>query len=528
LTPTIDQVIQKVVSQTTLHRAEVFDRINQLERSFHPRADYLRDPNDPTFARLLAQELNIDVDDPTDYLYAELVFDQAPLLVRIIPLTTVNKTKIKATLRNLASELEPQIRKRSDLPEDRTISVREELLFLCGGGGPPDEGQLFVRDGILFQFESYVTNYDGELERGVREDMEEDFTSLAELTLEKIIEQAELYRTFTDYRIVQKDGKNFIPYLVYDKIAVHPPDWASFNPENFEGYLQFPYITLESLQPNLEREILSFRSTWTKEIIGTSSLQHCPNLKVFLIDDQCKVLEKIQFPHSIVLPRLEEFIIVGTNLQIDVLDLSFLHHSPQLQVIGLDVRSAALQKLILPSWEKHEFFQDLVVDIPNLTTVVFPTPWRCPNLRSLHFKVSPIKIVGLANLRYCTGLQQLILHEGRLKDFNLIPLKHCSDLRVLDLSRNQLRSIDLSPLNRCLDLQRIILSGNLLGEIDLTPLENHPALEYVHLENNDLDHIDLTPLVSCTNLKSVHLKGNSIPNLPSQTLHRRDLSNLRN
>ena len=87
-------MIQK---QTRVTREEILERIEKLSKSLrynHERkilTDKEQVGEDPTIPKLLAQELNVDLGDPMDYLYYELIYDEEPLLVRIIPFVTINK-----------------------------------------------------------------------------------------------------------------------------------------------------------------------------------------------------------------------------------------------------------------------------------------------------------------------------------------------------------------------------------------------------------------------------------------------------
>ncbi|MFX0199016.1 MAG: hypothetical protein ACFFCW_23075 [Candidatus Hodarchaeota archaeon] len=107
---TTEQIIQKVVQQTNLQRKEVLERIEQLRQSlkYGSEDDILLDA-DPTIPKLFAQELNVDLGDPMDYLYTELIFDNWQLFARIIPLTTINKEKIIKKLKTIGPELEARL-----------------------------------------------------------------------------------------------------------------------------------------------------------------------------------------------------------------------------------------------------------------------------------------------------------------------------------------------------------------------------------------------------------------------------------
>ncbi len=134
---------------------------------------------------------------------------------------------------------------------------------------------VFMRDGILL----FIAPYTGY----------QDYTLLANnYTLEEVVEQAESYRTFTDYTVVRTNepNKTYIPYSLYEKIYIQPPEWAEIDTENHDGCLKFPYITLDSLQVTPELESISFFNTATKEIIGTESLQYYQKLKQIWIYDE--------------------------------------------------------------------------------------------------------------------------------------------------------------------------------------------------------------------------------------------------
>lgn len=443
------QIIQLVVDQTNLSREEVLERIRQLERSFNYHVDGLDDEPDPTFPKLLAQELRVDLGDPAGYLYPELIYDEAPLFVRVIPLITVDKERIKTTLRNLTLELEPQIRTFCKLTKNHPIGLSEELRYLTRA-----QGQLFVKDGIVIQFEAY-DDYNPVFKEDFERDYVEDFKLefLQNATLEDIIDRTELYRTFTDYKIIRTDdpNKTYIPYSLLDKVKEHPPDWASFDEENFRGYLQFPYITLESLQVTPELENLSFYNPFVKEIVGTEALQYCHNLKEIIIIDEIETLEKLTFPPHLSLANLELLEIGGTSLKKEEFDLSFLQNSPKLRQIQFNTDDAFIWKLVLPPFDNHALLEEIYIAIRRLKSIELSSPWYCPNLRKVTLFSDQLETIDLTPFKYCSGLQEFLC-SNRLKNLDLSPLKHCTDLRELDVGGNRVETLDLSPLRHCNNL----------------------------------------------------------------------------
>jgi hypothetical protein len=590
LKQTADQIIQLIVDQTNLPKVEVLDMIHQLQRSFNCPVDELKHENDPTFPKLLAQELNVDLGDPTNYLYSELIYDKDPLFVRVIPLTTVNKAKIKTTLRSMVLELEKEIRillngleretgykqysadqiiqliiDQSALPRDKILTginnlrrdpklspdelkhdnptvpkllaqelnirlppgLSEELMLLT-------RARIFVRNGILFYFRSYsdMIKYDPVFFDDGKEKYFEDFkcASLINSTLEAIIDQTELFRTFSDYQIIRTSDptKTFIPHSLVDKF---PPDWSvswSGLSPNYYGFVQFPYITLESLITTPELKSLSFYNPWVKEIVGTEALQYCSNLKKIHIFDQIETLTDLYFPPTLSLPNLELLDIGGTILQLDEFDLSFLQHSPKLQHILLHMARSYpssrlhVKKLILPPFPDHPFLEEIEIGIHFLGSIVLNSPWNCPNLRKITITTFQIETLNLIGLKHCSGLRVLNLCANNLKLLDLSPLKHCSALRELDLRSNCLKSLDLSPLHHCPDLRKLLLGHNLFDVLDLSPLENHPSLESINLEGNLFSRIDLSPLLSCSHLSSLNLKDNPIDYVPKSFLDHHD------
>ncbi|MFX1284465.1 MAG: leucine-rich repeat domain-containing protein [Promethearchaeota archaeon] len=471
-----DQIIQLIVQQTGLSREQILASVQLLQRSLQPHIKEFDNYNDPTFPQLLAQELNVDLGDPTNYLYVELLFDEAPLIVRVIPFTTVNKDKIKATLRAMILECEPLIRDKFKLSENQQITLTDELSFMCGPYAHPEQGQLYVQDGTEFSFRAYESwaNFDGEFDH-IR-------------VLEDFIDHAELYRTFIDYQIVRTADptKTFIPYSLLNKVMNFPPDWAAFDPENRFSSLEFPYITLESFRATPDLKSLLINNPRVKEIIGVEALHNSPLLSIISIFQKSISLEVLNFPPFLSLPNLELIHLqFDSKLRNDFFDLSFLYNCPKLRQIEFYINhSPSFKQLLLPPLNHHSHLEEIRIGSHSESVVLSP-PWDCPNLKILEI---------------CTRL---------IETLDLTPLSHCPKLQELDLSCNRFVTLNLSPLRHCQKLQKLNLSSNCLTSLDLTPLENHSSLEVINLKRNKLEHIDLSPLENSPRTQ-INLQNNPI------------------
>ena len=313
-----NQIIQMIANQRELTREEVRSRIELLKESLFYDIDGRTDEDDPTIAKLLAQELNVDLGDPTNYLYTELLYDKPPICVRIIPFVTIDKEQIKQKLFNLGFQLEDEIR-RDGLPSsledmEKCHPIGKIFMYekLVGG-------RYFVKEGILLCINRYS-------------DLDDE--TIINDTFEYIVDQAELYRTFHDYQIVRTTDPNkiYLPFSIMDKVYFHPPEWAStyhLEKKNRGESLQFPYVNLESLKITKHIEDLSFINTCTKEIIGIDALQYCPSLVEIHIKTE---LENLNFPPSLNLLNLKMLIIHYTRSPTpSTLDLTFLKNSPMLE-----------------------------------------------------------------------------------------------------------------------------------------------------------------------------------------------------
>ncbi len=471
----------------------------------------------------------MDLGDPTDYLYTELIFDKDPFFIRIIPLVSIDKERIQATLR----------KPMADLAREYCGFMTDDFFRVGLNFFSENSQNLVVRDGILFSFKSYRDSYNYVTEiRGGDE--------IEEYSLEEVINQAELYRTFTDYRIVQTADreKSFLPYSVICKIFNDPPEWAIIDTENIKGFLRFPYITLESLQMTPDLKTLTIDNFWTKEIIGTEALNFCHSLEEISIFDEGQILKKFDFPKRLLLPNLKILEIIGTSLK--YLQLTFLQDSPNLQSINV-VQNLLVKEIVFPLLEKHALLEEIQLSNNHLESFVLPDLLNCPNLKELavsrnhlqqlnltplrscvnlqklNLSANQIKNLDLSPLQHCLNLNEFFINNNRIETLDLTPLQHCNHLRYFDLSRNRIEKLDLSTFQHCSSIKEIALSHNLLKDLDLSPLKVLPNLEKVNLADNHLEVIDLFPVQHCPYLKTIDLQNNPLKNI----LNQKDLPVLR-
>lgn len=487
----MDQIIQKIQDQTNLSREEIVPEIQRLKMSLKPEEEFFDD--DSPFLKLLAQELNVDLEDPTDYLYTELIFDQWPLFVRIIPFATIDKEKIVITLNKLMLKLEKELRRRGErkplIDYEPSATYSERIFDAISHWSTPSHGTLFICDGILANFDFY-SNHD-----------------LGTFSLETIVHQATLLRTFSDYQIVRSadSSKVYLPYSLVHKTFHHPPDWASVDGENREGWLQFSYISLASLELFPDLEGLNLGHTCAIEIIDTDALRHCPQLTEIALCDFHENVEQFAFPSHLPLPHLELLEIVATHLQF--LDLSFLRDCVNISHIHI-ASNRRIKKITLPPFDKHALLHTFDLNSNHLTSLELFPPWNCPHLHTVNLYYNQLEHFDLSTLSTCSNLQVINLGRNQLTYLDLTPLRQCTELQDLSLHRNNLTTIDLTPLQSCLHLQKLNLSDNRLKTIDLTPLTNHQALREVHLDNNLLEAFDPSPLEFCPNLELLNLQNN--------------------
>ncbi|MFX1516438.1 MAG: leucine-rich repeat domain-containing protein [Promethearchaeota archaeon] len=494
---TVEQIIQAIVQQANLPRRKVLERVRDLQRSlrYEPETSASLD-DDPSLPKLLAQELNVDLGDPTDYLYAELIFDQWPLFVRIIPLSTIDKEKISIALTKLILQLEDQLKASSPrmkrlLLTEPPVAFSKRIFNVLEHWIGPKQGAFFVKDGILVNFKFYSDDHPGSF------------------SLDEIVQQAELFRTFSDYQVIRSSdsSKVYLPFSLVDKTFYHPPKWAFVDDENREGWLQFSHISLASLVLSPDLEAFSLDYTRTKEIIDSEALQHCPRLKVFRIYDE--TLRKFNFPKDLSLLDLESLYINGPTLSF--LDLSFLTNSPNLSL--LEISHSFIGRLILPPFDKHALLAKIKLNA-WLESLDLISPWHCPRLQKVDLSDNHLRHLDLSPLSSCPNLQLLNLSSNELSHLDLAALCYCSELQELNLRRNNLTTIDLSPIQSCINLQKLDLSHNRLEELDLSPLAKHPSLREIYLGNNPLKTIDQSPLDFCPNLEIRNLESD--PSLPSK------------
>ncbi|MFX0199015.1 MAG: leucine-rich repeat domain-containing protein [Candidatus Hodarchaeota archaeon] len=356
-----------------------------------------------------------------------------------------------------------------------------------------------MRDGILFYIRPYP--------------LADDNDSILSYPLDDIIHQAELYRTFTDYKICRTADpeKTYIPYSLFDKMYINPPDWVSpIGDENRIGSIKFPYITLEAIDPDVEA--LVFKNSATKEIVGIEALQGHQNLQTIYIDDKHSSLEKLDFPSDLFLPKLEHLEVRGVSPR--NLDLSFIQNCSNIQTIIIRIwpTSSSTHEITIPSLNHH--FLEYIAISGGFESITLTPSWYCPNLQGLYLSHNPIETINLGALANCPSLEVFLLNDYQGRTLNLDPLQHCPDLEELSLYHSQIEEIDLSPLKHCSNLRKLILSHNRLKNLDLSPLKTHPSLEKVNLSGNKLERLDLSPLVDCPNLKIVNLRKNPIDKFP--------------
>ncbi|MFX0125267.1 MAG: hypothetical protein ACFFAE_16690 [Candidatus Hodarchaeota archaeon] len=143
-------IIEKIVQQTDFKREEVLEQIERLGRSLKYGTDKSSViDEDPTIPQLLVQEMNVDLGDPVDYLYVELLFDQYPQYARIIPFITVNKEKIKRILGKYVEKPKKWIPKEDEVAPV-ILAVEPTVL----------------RDGILVHYEEYSTTHPSKSHKG--------------------------------------------------------------------------------------------------------------------------------------------------------------------------------------------------------------------------------------------------------------------------------------------------------------------------------------------------------------------------
>ncbi|MHA2244896.1 MAG: leucine-rich repeat domain-containing protein [Candidatus Hodarchaeales archaeon] len=445
---TAEHIIHCIVQQTNLTKEEVIKIIEQLRRSLRYSID---DKTDPTIPRLLAQELNIDLGDFTNYLYTEWIFDKAPLcLVKIMPFTTINKEKIKKIFQKLVLELEN----------------KDTLL----GMNKYRSENFYVRDGILFYFTL------------------ESAEAFVNYTLEAIVDQSDLIRTYTDYQIHRTSDPNkiFIPYSILAKWET----WKHGKHGNAEEFLKFPYITLESVKNTPKIAKILFYNSWTKEIIGTEALHNCIHLKSLEIFDRIGTLEELHFPSHLSVLNLEKFVISGTKLQL--IDLSFLQNSPNIREIYVElIHEYYPTKVILPRFDNHLFLEKIVLQGNKMESISFSSPMNCPNLKEIDLSNNELKTIDLSSLQLCSDLRELDLSDNLLDIIDLSPLQKCRNLRSLKIG-GFFPSISLPALPR---LKHLSIFSPRLKSINFQGLkEKYPCLEEFHLISDENTSLNLIPL----------------------------------
>jgi hypothetical protein len=469
-----------IQQQSRLKREEILERIEKLSRSLrydHEREiikNKKREGEDTRIPKLLAQEMNVDLGDAMDYLYCELLYDEEPLLVRIIPFVTINKEKMKNCLKKMVKEYDYDIREYFKLSKNQTIGLKEILYYICGGCTGT---HTYVREGILFHFESYV------------EDLRQDET-LSKYTLGDFVDKAAFYRTFTDYKIVRtsEPDKIYLPYSLIEKIIRKSPEWVCIIDENRGRCLQFPYITLESVKMTPIKSLYLYNFE-TKEVVGTEALKYCQDLSTISIVEY--YLEKYEFPAWLTLPKLDFLEIWNSDFGREgKIDLTFLQNSANLEEINiryLEDRKSKGKKLILPPFEKHALLKEITIEYCKVRKIDLKGLWKCPNLKKINISGNLIETLNLSPLKQCHSLQELVLRGNKMKTLDLSPLKECFNLEILDIRRNMIETIDLSPLQHCTNLKEIILKENLIEEIDLSPLEKCDALEKIILKDIEIE-----------------------------------------
>ncbi|MFX1286093.1 MAG: leucine-rich repeat domain-containing protein [Promethearchaeota archaeon] len=451
---TTGQIIQKIVQQTNLSRIEVEEQIEQLRRSLKYDKDVAEE--DATIPKLLAQEMNVDLGDPADYLYIELLFDEFPQFARIIPFATIDKEKIKEILQKYVEKPKTWVPGKDEV--EPVILTVEPTLF---------------RDGILVHYEEYTS------------------MTPIEYSLREIIDQAELYRTFTDYWIERTEDpeKTYLPYSIVEKLTFHPPEWITMDLDNPKNRFKFPYISLECLREDPKLEIFGFVNSRVKEVKGIEILQSCPNLKEIQIYDDDAVFESFDIPTDLRLPRLERIKTYLNGKKVKQWDLSFLEHCLNLREVVIKSTIGRYFPpegvLILPAFENHPYLENLTIKQNAIESTCLNTI-NCPNLKILNFSGNRLPKLDLSPLMHCPNLEELKLNNNSLKSFDLSPLQNCPNLQILDLSYNSLYSLDLSPLQHCLDLRVLSLANqhDQLSDLDLSPLRNCSTLEQINLARN--------------------------------------------
>ncbi|MFX1286087.1 MAG: leucine-rich repeat domain-containing protein [Promethearchaeota archaeon] len=435
-----EQVIRKIHEQKQLSKAEISEKIAQTRRELR------YDKDDSIIATLVAQELNVNLGDPTNYLYTVLEYRDQDLVFYLCPLTTISKEKMKKNYERIS--INEVLERPVWMPISETIFDPEELEIKYSG-------YVFGRKSQLIIYPEIPEKID--------------------LTLSEIIDQARLISTFTDYRVIRDEetGNAYVPCTLFME-RFFPP--TRIIEETFikNVFLDFPYISLEPLKET--RDITEFKIPENLNIIDMvcfDLIRYCQKLTHFELSE-------------------------GTDFQ--TLDLTPLAHLPVLRYIGI-LSLRTLTSVVLPPMPPKNSLEDITIFNNGLQSLDLSPLRNCDHLEEISLKDNELTALDLSPLAQLPEFKDLDLSHNRFQTIDLSPLQHCPKFRELRLGDNAITSIDLSPFRNHPSLWELFFNRNSLETIDLSPLDSCPALKYVILTDNPLTHVNQVPIAEIQDLQ---------------------------
>ncbi|MFX0017055.1 MAG: leucine-rich repeat domain-containing protein [Promethearchaeota archaeon] len=439
MTNTSERIINQITKQTDLGQAEVREKVEQLTKSLCYRIDENKSSSDPTIPKLLAQELNVDLGDPTDYLYVILKFIKEPVRIYIYPFPTIDKDRINRAFRGISAQeiIDGAIKGWTMEPDEQFSLVfgREGIVLLfCvkSTQKTPDKSETAtysLNELINFQYQQskYFIGFIKDI--------------LEEYSLNEIIKLARLTKVFTGYRIISipAAGRAYIPLDVVEREILSKIDSILMEKKPWVAP-RFPYISVESLKDQKEVDAIKMPFTGIIDVRGLEYLRNNDKIKQISIEEN----------------ELRSF------------DFIALGHLPNLESISL---------------YNNRIRQ---IDLSPLKD--------CKRLKSLELGYNRLQNIDLTPLQHCPKLEYFSIISNRLSSVDLTPLMNCKRLREVRLIDNPIEVFNLTPLLYCPTLTEVEVRDYPDGEEGkrrLPPLVNGPKALTIK-GSRETDIIDLT------------------------------------
>ncbi|MHA2346780.1 MAG: leucine-rich repeat domain-containing protein [Candidatus Hodarchaeales archaeon] len=284
--------------------------------------------NDLVIPTLLAQDMNIQFDSSSKYLYTVLQYVVEPVRIYFFPFSSSNKERIKNYLQyvTISEIINDSIYGWTIEPDEQygVVMGREGIVILmCITQGIEEPNQ---KDRATY---SLKENFNLGLQRSdyIIQTLTE---TLNGITLEEIIDSTKLLKTFSGTPAIYDEGEAYIPFdVILEHVLKHLDSYLLAKKPHVGP--RFPYLSLACLKNDPDLEGITIPHTGVKQIRGLEALEN--NDKIQYIYSQESELEEFNLPLMGELPNLETIILQLNRLT--KFDLSSLKNCKKIKAIEL-------------------------------------------------------------------------------------------------------------------------------------------------------------------------------------------------